>query len=239
MTLVFALEMAFLKHTQWTCHFRGVLAAENIDLRVHFLQRFRIFMYRSLFLCNNSDQTWLEPRPDKINNVVVRPAKTQISLGIRPVWSESSLSAWRKFGSLATQWAHSEDSDLRPRDQAIVNAWKTMFDPYIDFQIQEIFPERVANPINKRVRSTSLFIGFASLEGNISFIWKPMWFNQYITFFFIEYFKFISICFEVLRSLWSSISTLNEYTRKDTWKLNLLAAILFWNGQGYLLLTFK
>ena len=41
----------------------------------------------------------------------VRPSKTQISLGIRPVWSESSLSAWRKLGSLATHWAHSEDSD--------------------------------------------------------------------------------------------------------------------------------
>ena len=37
---------------------------------------------------------------------VVRPAKTQISLGIRPVWSESSLSAWSKLGSLATHWAH-------------------------------------------------------------------------------------------------------------------------------------
>ena len=32
----------------------------------------------------------------------VRPAKTQISLGIRPFWSESSLSAWIKLGSLAT-----------------------------------------------------------------------------------------------------------------------------------------
>ena len=39
----------------------------------------------------------------------VRPAKTQISLGIRQVWSESLLSAWRKLGSLATHWAHSED----------------------------------------------------------------------------------------------------------------------------------
>ena len=28
-----------------------------------------------------------------------------------PVWSESSLSAWRKLGSLATHWAHSEHSD--------------------------------------------------------------------------------------------------------------------------------
>ena len=32
----------------------------------------------------------------------VRPTKTQISLGIRPVWSESSLSAWRKPESLTT-----------------------------------------------------------------------------------------------------------------------------------------
>ena len=37
------------------------------------------------------------------------PAKTQISLGIRPVWSESSLSTWRNVGSLATHGAHSED----------------------------------------------------------------------------------------------------------------------------------
>ena len=43
--------------------------------------------------------------------MAVCPAKTQISLGIRPVWSESLLSAWRKLGSLATQWVHCEDSD--------------------------------------------------------------------------------------------------------------------------------
>ena len=41
----------------------------------------------------------------------VRPARAQISLGICPVWSESSLSTWRKLVSLATHWAHSEDSD--------------------------------------------------------------------------------------------------------------------------------
>ena len=49
-----------------------------------------------------------EPPHDKTNNVVVRPAKTQISLGIRPVWPESSLSAWRKLGSLATHWAQAK-----------------------------------------------------------------------------------------------------------------------------------
>ena len=32
----------------------------------------------------------------------VRPAMTQISLGIHPVWSESSLSAWRKLGSIGS-----------------------------------------------------------------------------------------------------------------------------------------
>ena len=43
-----------------------------------------------------------EPQHDKTNKMAVRPAKTQISLGIRPVWSESSRSAWRTIGSLAT-----------------------------------------------------------------------------------------------------------------------------------------
>ena len=43
----------------------------------------------------------------------VRPAKTQISMGIRPVWSESSasVSAWRSTGSLAILRAHNKDSD--------------------------------------------------------------------------------------------------------------------------------
>ena len=52
-----------------------------------------------------------EPPHDKTNKMTVRPVKTQISLGIRPVWSESSLSAWRNLGSLATHWSHGEDPD--------------------------------------------------------------------------------------------------------------------------------
>ena len=43
-----------------------------------------------------------EPRRVKTNKMSVRLAKIQIS----PVWSESSLSAWRNLGSLATHWAH-------------------------------------------------------------------------------------------------------------------------------------
>ena len=34
-----------------------------------------------------------EPRHDKTNKMTVRPVKTQISLDIHPVWSESSLYA--------------------------------------------------------------------------------------------------------------------------------------------------
>ena len=50
-----------------------------------------------------------EPRHDKTNTRTVRPSKNQISLGIRPVWSESSLSTWRNFGCLAAHWAPIED----------------------------------------------------------------------------------------------------------------------------------
>ena len=65
---------------------------------------------------NNRQSTYkFEPRHDKTNKMSVRPEKTQISLGIRPVWSESSLSAWRKLRSLATHWAHREDSDQTGR----------------------------------------------------------------------------------------------------------------------------
>ena len=48
----------------------------------------------------------------------VCPAKPQI----RPVWSESSLSAWRTLGSLATHWAHSEDSDQTGRSESSLGA---------------------------------------------------------------------------------------------------------------------
>ena len=53
----------------------------------------------------------------------VHPAKTQISLGIGPVWSESSLSAWRKLGSLATHWVHNEDSDQTGRMPRLIRVF--------------------------------------------------------------------------------------------------------------------
>ena len=80
-----------------------------------------IIILREVFTCPVSLQVTVEqpqcpyqtikyePQHDKTNKMSVRPTKTQISLGICPVWSESSLSAWRKLGTLATHWAHSED----------------------------------------------------------------------------------------------------------------------------------
>ena len=65
----------------------------------------------------------------------VRPAKTQISLGIRPIWSESSLSAWRKLGSLATYWAHSEDSDQIGRMHRLIWAFAGRTRHYVGFVV--------------------------------------------------------------------------------------------------------
>ena len=50
-----------------------------------------------------------EPQHDKTNKVTVRPAKTQISLGIRPVISESSLCA---------QWVAKDPSSLHADSDA-------------------------------------------------------------------------------------------------------------------------
>ena len=52
-----------------------------------------------------------EPRHVKTNKVSVCPAKTQISLGIRPVWSDSSLCAIWVAKDPSFLHADSEDSD--------------------------------------------------------------------------------------------------------------------------------
>ena len=71
----------------------------KITLNLHSLQQ-----QFSLTATNNMSR--LMTKPTKWH---VHPANSQISLGIRPVWSESSLSAWGKLGSLATHWVHRED----------------------------------------------------------------------------------------------------------------------------------
>ena len=50
----------------------------------------------------------------------VRPTKTQISLRIHEVWSESSLSAWRHFVTLTIQNEPSEDSDQTAQMRSLI-----------------------------------------------------------------------------------------------------------------------
>ena len=49
-----------------------------------------------------SDTTSYEPHRDKTNKMACAPSKDSDQPGIPPVWSESSLSAWRNLGALAT-----------------------------------------------------------------------------------------------------------------------------------------
>ena len=64
---------------------------------------------------NSFEKRLTSMRMTKPTKQSVCPVKTQISHGIRPVWPESSVSAWKNIGTLATQWADSEDSDQTER----------------------------------------------------------------------------------------------------------------------------
>ena len=64
---------------------------------------------------DDSEENKIEPPHVKTNNVTVRPAKIQISLGIRPVWSESSLCAQWVAKDPSFLHADSEDFDQTGR----------------------------------------------------------------------------------------------------------------------------
>ena len=106
----------------------GLSAMKERDLKINKIIKF----FFPTAKCRNRTMLY-EPWHNKTNKVSVRPAKTQISLGIRPVWSESSLYAWRKLGSLATHLAHSEDSDQAGRMPRLiwVFAGRTLFDGFV------------------------------------------------------------------------------------------------------------
>ena len=114
-----------------------------------------------------------------------------------------------------------------------------------DFQIQEIFPERVANLINKLVLHTRLFIGFATLSGNISCIWKSMWINLYIQ----EIWTYgsgtqcvVQCWLRFIWSLWKYLEKFSSYKADRTvsavvqaWDLIILKpappVFMFWNWE--------
>ena len=100
------------------CHFvRGTARLPMVFGFTFYHSSFYCFLLEShhrkivvmLTFLNVEQHSCFEPRHDKTSKIVVRLAKTQISLGIRPDWSESSLSVWGKLGSLATHQAHRSD----------------------------------------------------------------------------------------------------------------------------------
>ena len=90
----------------------------------------------------------------------VRPAKTQLGLGIRPVWSEPSLSAWRKPGFLATHWTHSEDSDQTGRMPRLIWVIAGRKYHFVGFVMGRLNYEQISHakkfktPITVSLRST-------------------------------------------------------------------------------------
>ena len=105
----------------------------NLTLQLNLLDRFLSFQVYMKICCfqnieltqwwqwsitfRNSEpvKLWFEPWHDKTNKVTVRPGKTPISLGICPVWSESSLCAQWVAKDPSFLHADSEDSDQTGR----------------------------------------------------------------------------------------------------------------------------
>ena len=76
---------------------------------------FYVFQDFFFHLRLNLSSKTIEQRHDKTNKMTLRPAKTQISLGIRPVWSEPSLCAQWVAKGPSFLHADSKDSDQTGR----------------------------------------------------------------------------------------------------------------------------
>ena len=79
------------------------------------LSKFHIWAGLHVKRCLSLKRTTNEPQHDKTNKMSVRPANTQISLGICPVWSESSVCAQWVPKDPGFLHADSEDSDQTGR----------------------------------------------------------------------------------------------------------------------------
>ena len=88
MLCVFLLEFYICKHFTRMLNSRGFKFTNISENKV---------------VVNNSESTVNEPPHDKTNKMTVCPAKTRISLGIHPVWSEPLL---------CTQWVAKDQSFL-------------------------------------------------------------------------------------------------------------------------------
>ena len=79
------------------------------------VQESSAFRKKEIFRLNIQTAKQIEPRHVKSRKMSVNPARTQISLGIRPVWSEPSLCAQCVAKNPSFLHADSEDSDQTGR----------------------------------------------------------------------------------------------------------------------------
>ena len=89
----------------WKCNFSSQTTDKKRDLQTLVPLILQMHMRSSSINLTIWLFVWrfLMTKPTKLR---LCPSKTQISLGICPVWSVSSLSTWINIGSSATHWAH-------------------------------------------------------------------------------------------------------------------------------------
>ena len=87
-----------------------------------------------------------EPRHDKTNNVSVRPAKTQISLGICPVWSEPSLCAQWVANDPSFLHADSKDSDQTGRMPRLIWVFAGSTCHFVGFVVRRLINSHYKRP---------------------------------------------------------------------------------------------
>ena len=89
----------------------------------------------------------VEPPHDKTNKMTVCPAKTQISLGICPVWSESSLCAQWVAKDPSFLHADSEDwSDWADAQADLSLCWAHMTFCWFCHEVAHFYVHDVRNP---------------------------------------------------------------------------------------------
>ena len=102
----------------------------------------RLILWRFLAIFTSITVVQLNPHKNrsatKPTKSHVRPAKTQTRLGIRPVWSVSSLCAWRNLGSLATHWALNEASYQTGRMTRLICVFAGRTGHFVGFVVRRL-----------------------------------------------------------------------------------------------------
>ena len=110
-------------------------------------------------------------------------AQRKISLGIRPVWLESSLSAWRKLGSLAAHWEHSEDSDQTGRMPRLIWVFAGCTCHFVGFDMRRL-NYYLASFILPRLKWSSLATVINLNKNKI--VWSPLSVTSIVKMLFMD-----------------------------------------------------